>query len=158
MNAHWVFQTVSKSVLILLSCSIIPVMMDTKMDTHVNVEVHSLQPLVAFQTPGYLNDYPQENFQCVWIIDTGSLTIEFSIDEIAFGIDGQPPCTEFFDRTSSYTAFLEKICGLTQFDTVILIPITTSSSRAKVVFTNPNHCPRSSWNYTTVYNLFICRE
>ena len=83
----------------------------------------------------------------MWIIllpDSGA-TIEFNIDESEFGINGRPPCTndhiEFFDGTGSNAASLEKICGLTSMDTVTLTPITTNSSRARVVFTgsaNPN--------------------
>ena len=113
----------------------------------------------SFQTPGYPNSYPQENFQCVWIIDVdGAEAIEFNIDDSTFGINGRPPCTndhiEFFDGTGSNAASLEKICGVLSL--VTLTPITTSSSSARVVFTgsvNPNR-PASrvgvKVDYTTV--------
>ena len=101
----------------------------------------------SFQTPGYPNGYPQEDFQCVWniILPDSSSRIRFTIVDSPFGINGRPSCTndhiEFFDGTVSNAASLEKICGLTKFDTVTLTPITTSSSTARVVFTgsaNPN--------------------
>ena len=69
----------------------------------------------------------------------GAGSIEFNIDDSAFGINGRPPCTrdhiEFFDGTGSNAASQGKICGLTRFDTVTLTPITLNSSRAGVVFT-----------------------
>ena len=94
----------------------------------------------SFETPGYPNGYLQEDLQCVWIIDVpGNESIELTIDDSAFGINGRPPCTrdhiEFFDGTGNNAASLKKICGLTSMDTVTLTPITTSSSRARVVFT-----------------------
>ena len=100
----------------------------------------------SFQTPGYPVSYPFENFQCEWIIqlpNTGA-TIEFTIDETAFGIKGKPPCSdpehnhiEFFDGISDNAVSLNKICGIN----VVghwpsgLPTITTTSSEAKVVFT-----------------------
>ena len=113
----------------------------------------------SFQTPGYPDSYPQENFQCVWIIDVaGAESIEFNIDDSAFGINGRPPCTndhiEFFDGTGSNAASLRKTCG--NLARANLTPITTSSSRVGVVFTgsaNP-HRPASRVGvrvtYTTV--------
>ena len=96
----------------------------------------------SFQTEGWPNSYTRRNFQCEWFIqlpDT-SAAIEFTIDESAFGINGRPPCTtdhiEFFDGTSTNAASLEKICGLPHFYESDTLPIiTTTSSRARVVFT-----------------------
>ena len=69
----------------------------------------------------------------------GAGSIEFIIDDSAFGINGRPPCTddhiEFFDGTGTNATSLDKICGLTGFEEVTLTPITTSSSSARVVFT-----------------------
>ena len=92
----------------------------------------------SFQTPGWPDSYPQENFQCVWIVDVaGAGSIEFNINTTAFGINGRSPCTndhiQFFDGTGSNAASLDKICG--SRSSVTLTPITTSSSSAKVVFT-----------------------
>ena len=115
----------------------------------------------SFQTPGWPNSYPQEYFQCVWIIDVaGAESIELNIDDSAFGINGRPPCArdhiEFFDGTGSNAASLGKFCGLIRFETVTLTPIATNSSRVGVVFTgtaNP-HRPASRVGvrvtYTTV--------
>ena len=110
----------------------------------------------SFQTPGWPNSYPQENFQCVWIIDVaGAESIEFNIDDSAFGINGRPPCTrdhiEFFDGTGSNAASLRKTCGnparanLTSF--------TTSSSSARVVFTGSanRHRPASRVGVRVTY-------
>ena len=89
----------------------------------------------SFQTPGWPNSYPQENFQCVWIIDVpddGSV-IEFTVDDSAFGINGAPPCTddfiEFFDGADINAISIHKAC---RYD---LPPVlTTTSSQARVVF------------------------
>ena len=105
----------------------------------------------SFQTPGWPNSYPRHNLQCEWIITvpgTPSISIEFTIDDSAFGINGRPPCTrdhiEFFDGTSTNAASLEKICGLADFYESNTLPIiTTTSSSARVVFTGSDR-PRSS--------------
>ena len=93
----------------------------------------------SFQTPGWPNNYPQENFQCEWIIElpnTGA-TIEFTVDDSAFGINGRAPCTndhiQFFDGTTSNANSLLKLCG--HFSAYNFEPITTFSSRARIVFT-----------------------
>ena len=93
-----------------------------------------------FQTPGWPTSYPRENFQCEWFIElpNSAATIEFTIDDSAFGIKGQPPCStdniEFFDGNSNTADSLNKICGrLNSYD---VLPITTTtSSIARVVFT-----------------------
>ena len=92
----------------------------------------------SFQSPGWPNGYPLTNFQCEWILDLAdSGTTEFTFDSSAFGIVGRPPsCTtehiEFFDGTG---VSLGKICGLSSFYGGTLPTITTTSSRARVVFT-----------------------
>ena len=89
----------------------------------------------SFQTEGWPNSYPQEDFECEWIIDIpndGSV-IEFTVDESAFGINGRLPCTddyiEFFDGADGSARSLHKTCNYN------LPPVlTTSSSTARVVF------------------------
>ena len=93
----------------------------------------------SFQTPGWPTNYPLENFQCEWIIDTPCAeSIEFTVDDSAFGINGRHPCTtdhiEFFDGTGGNADSLLKLCGLAKFSTFVPI-ITTTSSQARVVFT-----------------------
>ena len=104
----------------------------------------------SFQTPGWPDSYPFENFECEWIIDVpNSGTIEFKINETAFGIKGRPPspCTtdhiEFFDGTSSNAVSLNKICGLTIHYPSGLPIITTTSSVARVVFTGSSNLQRN---------------
>ena len=97
----------------------------------------------TFQSPGWPNSYPQQNFQCEWIIDLpdNGAVIEFRTDDDEpYGINGRPPCTsdyiEFFDGVESSSRSLHKTCNY--FRPPV---ITTSSSRAKVVFAgsiNPN--------------------
>ena len=84
----------------------------------------------------------------MWIVDVaGAESIEFNIDDSAFGINGRPPCTndhiEFFDGTGSNAASLRKTCGHSGLAN--LTPITTSSSSARVVFTGSvnQHRPAS---------------
>ena len=99
----------------------------------------------SFQTPGWPNNYPQENFQCEWIVELPNTAaiIEFTVDDTAFGINGQDPCTndhiQFFDGTASNANSYLKLCGIRRnYD---FEPITTTSSQARVVFTgsvNPN--------------------
>ena len=89
----------------------------------------------SFQTPGWPERYPQENFQCEWIIElpnTGAV-IEFTIDSSAYGINGRAPCPndyiQFFDGTGSNANSMHKLCKFENPG-----PITTSSSQARVVF------------------------
>ena len=106
-------------------------------------------PRGSFQTEGWPTSYPQDDFQCVWIIalpDNGA-TIEFTIDQSAYGINGRPPCSsdhiEFFDGASSDDASLEKICGTRSVYRNTYPPtITTSTSEAKVVFTGSRNSGR----------------
>ena len=98
----------------------------------------------SFTSPGYPNGYPENGVECVWTIElpNNGATIEFTIDESPFGINGRPTpaCTndhiEFFDGTSSNAASLEKVCGLrSMYGDNFPSTITTSTSRARVVFT-----------------------
>ena len=110
----------------------------------------------SFETPGWPHDYPQDDFQCEWIIDISvvGFAIRFTIDESAYGISGRPPCTrdniEFFDGLDSGAESLHKLC---QFENPG--PFTTTSSRARIVFTgtvNP-HRPRSRVGIRVKYTL-----
>ena len=93
----------------------------------------------SFQSPGWPHGYPHKNFQCEWIIELPNTeaTIEFIVDNSTFGINGRAPCTndhiQFFDGTASNANSLLKLCNLPKnYD---FKPITTTSSRARVVFT-----------------------
>ena len=92
----------------------------------------------SFQTPGWPTSYPLENFQCEWIIDTPCAeSIEFTVDDSAFGINGRNPCStdhiEFFDGTGGNAGSLLKLCGHKNF--YDFASINTTSSQARVVFT-----------------------
>ena len=93
----------------------------------------------SFQTPGWPSNYPRKNFQCEWIITLpqSSSRIQFTIDESAYGINGRHPCStdhiEFFDGTGGNADSLTKLCGHAKFNN--FVPITTTSSQARVVFT-----------------------
>ena len=85
---------------------------------------------------------------CEWNIelpDTGA-TIEFTVDNSAFGINGRVPCTkdhiQFFDGTTRNANSLLKLCGHTVW--YDFAPITTTSSRARVVFTGSVNSRRSA--------------
>ena len=110
----------------------------------------------SFQTPGWPNSYPQENFECEWIIDlpNSDARIEFTIDDSAYGINGRDPCSDyiqFFDGIASNAVSLHKLC---QFDNPG--PFVTSTSQARVVFvgTATSRRPKSrvgvSINYRSV--------
>ena len=108
----------------------------------------------SFQTPGWPTSYPQENFQCEWIIELPSSAsrIQFTVDDSAFGINGRAPCTndriQFFDGNGNS---LEMVCGARRLYN--FPPITTTSSRARVVFTgseNPSR-PRSRVGVRVTY-------
>lgn len=80
-----------------------------------------------------------DDFECEWTIelpDTGA-QIQFNIDDSAYGINGRSPCTrdfiEFYDGTDSNAAAMYKLCKFMNPG-----PITTSSSRARVVFAGSN--------------------
>ena len=122
----------------------------------------------TFQTPGYPSAYPQENLECEWIIDIpdSGATIEFTVDDSPYGINGGPTCTsdhiEFFDGTGNSANSLRKLCGLAQsysnFNNVRRI--TTTESEAKVVFTGSEDSNRPSnrvgvkVNYRTITSKF----
>ena len=95
----------------------------------------------SFNTLGWPNSYPQEFFQCEWLVqipDTGA-RIEFTIDDSAFGTAGRLPCTtdhiEFFDGSGTNTPSINRICGRPRFYDFNIPLSTTSSSEARVVFT-----------------------
>ena len=89
----------------------------------------------SFYSPGWPRSYPQENFQCEWIIrvPNAGAKIEFIIDHSAYGINGPPSCArdhiEFFDGTHSGARSMHRLC---RFDNPG--PITTTSREARVVF------------------------
>ena len=89
----------------------------------------------SFQTPGWPTAYPQQNFQCEWIIDLPdeNAVIEFTTEDMPFGINGRPPCTkdyiQFFDGVDSTSTSLHKTCQYRRPPV-----LKTSSSRARVVF------------------------
>ena len=89
----------------------------------------------SFQTPGWPNGYPQENFQCEWIIELPNTNrvIQFTIDASAYGINGWPPCIrdhmQFFDGTDDNDVSIHKLCGM-----VSPAAFSNSLSRARVVF------------------------
>ena len=50
----------------------------------------------SFQSPGWPNGYPREDFQCEWIIElpnTGAI-VELTVDDSAYGINGRDPCSD----------------------------------------------------------------
>ena len=118
----------------------------------------------SFQTPGWPRNYPQENFQCEWIIElpnTGAV-IEFTIDRSAYGINGRPPCAsdyiEFYDGTGSDAHSMHKLCKFKKPGA-----FTTTSSQARIVFVgsvNSNR-PRSrvgvKVDYTSVGKYILMK-
>ena len=99
----------------------------------------------SFQTPGWPRSYPQENFQCEWIIELPNTeaVIEFSIDDTAYGINGRPPCRndyiQFFDGTGSNASSLHKLC---KFENPGFI--STTYFQARVVFFGSRNVQRPS--------------
>ena len=90
----------------------------------------------SFSTPFWPARYPNENFDCEWTISlpNNDATIQFSIDDTAYGINGRSPCptdfVQFFDGVSDNADSLYKLC---KFDRPSE-PIVTSTSEARVVF------------------------
>ena len=88
----------------------------------------------SFQTPGWPARYPQEDFQCEWIIEipNSNARIEYTIQS-PYGINGRPPCPndyiEFFDGTDSNADSMHKLCKFENPG-----PMRTSSSQGRVVF------------------------
>lgn len=116
----------------------------------------------TFTSPGYPNSYPANGVVCEWIIEipNNGGTIEFTIDESRFGINGRPTCTddhiEFFDGTANSASSLEKICGLPHFYTNGLPTITTTSSTARVVFTGSDRSrPASRIGVSVSYRTVV---
>ena len=88
----------------------------------------------SFQTPGWPDGYPQEDFICEWRINTSvANNITFEIDSSAYGISGRPPCPqdyiEFFDVVGIENQSLGRFCKLQ-----VPEPITVSTGAAQVVF------------------------
>ena len=90
----------------------------------------------SFSTPFWPARYPNENFDCEWTISlpNSDATIQFAIDDTAYGINGRSPCptdfVQFFDGVSDNADSLYKLC---KFDRPSE-PIVTSTSEARVVF------------------------
>ena len=111
-----------------------------------------------FSTPGWPTSYPQENFQCEWMIDLPhpEATIEFTIDDTAYGINGRAPCPTdyimFLDGMDENAPSLHKLC---KFDRPA--PFTSSGSQARVVFagTVKRQRPRSRVGVQVMYNMMM---
>ena len=87
-----------------------------------------------FQTPGWPDGYPQEDFTCEWAINVAIQGhIQLEVNNTAYGINGRPPCQddhiEFFDGLDIGSRSLGRFCKLS-----VPEPITTSSGRALVIF------------------------
>ena len=103
----------------------------------------------SFQTEGWPNSYRQDNFQCEWVIrlPNNDATIQFTIDQSAFGTLGNPSSScnsdniQFFDGMQRDAESL-KICGLRRFYGGLLPTIHTTSSVARVVFTGTRYPKR----------------
>ena len=112
----------------------------------------------SFSTPGWPIRYPQENFECEWMIDLPDpeATIEFTIDDTAYGINGRAPCPTdyitFLDGMDENAPSLHKLC---KFD--MPPPFTTTSSQARVVFAGsikPRR-PKSRVGVHVMYNMVM---
>ena len=112
----------------------------------------------SFSTPGWPIRYPQENFECEWMIDLPDpeATIEFTIDDTAYGINGRVPCPTdyitFLDGMDENSPSLHKLC---KFD--MPPPFTTTSSQARVVFAGsikPRR-PKSRVGVHVMYNMVM---
>lgn len=97
----------------------------------------------SFQTPEWPQRYPQDNFQCQWIIDvpvTG-YSLQFTIDPSHYGINGKPPCNndyiQFFDGRGRSANSLHKLCKFENPGA-----ITTTTSEARVVFAGTENANR----------------
>ena len=89
----------------------------------------------SFHTPGWPDSYPQEDFICEWTINvsTSNISIQFEVDNSAYGIGGQPPCPrdyiEFFDGLESDSQSLGRFCKLE-----VPEPIIVTTGAARIVF------------------------
>ena len=100
----------------------------------------------SFQTPGWPNGYPQENFQCEWNIELPNpdASVAFTIDGSSYGINGQSPCqkdyVQFFDGVSKNATSVYKLCYFDRPESIV-----STSFRSRVVFagSTDNHRPRS---------------
>lgn len=125
------------------SCTIIPTTAPTTAPSSPTCGGRLTSSSGSFQTPGWPHNYPQQNFECEWVIDVDvtGYVLQFTIDSSAYGINGRSPCPtdylQFFDGTSSSANSLHKVC---QFNNPS--PITTSSSEARVVFVGSQNSQR----------------
>jgi hypothetical protein len=108
-----------------------------------------------FSTPFWPVQYPQENFECEWIVKltNPNATIQFTIDDSAYGINGRSPCSKdnvrFYDGIDENSRMTHKFC---QFDRPEH-PIETTTSQGKVMFTgytNPRR-PKSRVGVQVLY-------
>ena len=98
----------------------------------------------SFQTPGWPDSYPQEDFTCEWTISVSNTsTLQFEVDSSAYGINGRPPCRrdhiEFFDGLESDSQSIGRFCKLK-----VPEPITVTTGAARVIFEgnkNPKRPP-----------------
>ena len=110
-----------------------------------------------FSTPGWPVSYPQENMECEWIVDIANpeATIQFTIDDSAYGINGRSPCPTdyimFYDGMDRDASVMHKLC---KFD-IPDDPIMTSSSQARVVFSGTinRHRPSSRVGVQVMYTV-----
>ena len=100
----------------------------------------------SFSTPGWPIAYPQKDLECEWIVDLPNpdATIQFTIDESDYGINGRDPCpsdyVKFIDGLSENDEVMHKLC---KFD-VPDDPIITSTSQGRVVFSGTRNLNRPS--------------
>ena len=70
----------------------------------------------SFQTPGWPENYPQEDFTCEWRVTASDPTshVEFTVDSSHYGINGRPPCTrdylQFYNGLDNSDPIGEKYC------------------------------------------------
>lgn len=70
----------------------------------------------SFQTPGWQENYPQEDFTCEWrvIASDSSSHVEFTVDQSHYGINGKPPCTrdylQFYNGLDNSDPIGDKYC------------------------------------------------
>ena len=89
----------------------------------------------SFQTPGWPNEYPQDDFTCEWtvIAPSEASRIEFIVDPNPFGISGRPPCTndflQFFNGLDQSSPLGDKYCFLQPPPAIY-----TPSNKATIIF------------------------
>ena len=107
-----------------------------KTDIRANVEVYSRKLAAVSQLLAGQFHTHSKTLRCEWIVDLTNpeATIQFTIDESAYGINGRSPCPTdyvmFFDGMSEDSSMMNKLCKYDLPDT----PIITSTSQGKVMF------------------------